>query len=211
MGFTASRGWGIGWEVLQTLKSILQDVVLLLRARFGPVADVNQPVTESTTDSPRPDGEEPVMALPLFDDAMILYAYADGRLVGVESSNRTVLLKQQLPAEIFSHCGLTEIPCLRCNADPESLLALFKTNHLLTFQPALLMDTAANWPALRKWDFDFFAQSCGHIEVEVALQGGRKRRNLQKDYLALLRRGEPIHSGGPFALPYLRAWDGVHC
>ncbi|CAE7627073.1 jmjd6-a [Symbiodinium sp. CCMP2592] len=65
------------------------------------------------------------------------------------------------------------------------------------------MDTAADWPALRKWDFDFFAQSCGHIEVEVALQGGRKRRNLLKDYLALLRRDTFRR---PFALPYLRGW-----
>ncbi|CAE7529712.1 FBP [Symbiodinium sp. CCMP2456] len=136
MGFAASRGRGIGWQVWQSLKNILQNALLLLRLRFGALADVTQPATESTADSPRPDGEEPVTALPPFDGAMILYAYASGRLVGVESSKRTVLLKQQLPAEIFLHCSLTEIPCLKCNAGLESFVALFKANHLLTFQPA---------------------------------------------------------------------------
>ena len=195
----------------QTLEDILSLARLLPAPRFPCKERAATPAAVLAPDlSKAGDTETPVTALQLFD-GMTVYAYANGHLVGVESSSRTVLWRQRLPEQIFcdAHRRLAEIPCLkRGDADMAGFVASFKRDHLEVFKPVLLIANAADWPALRKWDLDFFTRSCGHIEVEVTLQHGKRHKLLLGDYLALLQSaGEVREATKPSTLPYLRAWD----
>lgn len=45
---------------------------------------------------------EPVTALGLFNQQMVLYTYADGEVVGIDSSTRQVLFRDCLPRESWA-------------------------------------------------------------------------------------------------------------
>ena len=189
----------VGKYLSETLRAILRHVAAILPHQYF--------CPSAVQDTSRPEeAEEPVTALPLFDGTMIAYAYARGRFVGIESSSRAVLLRDQLPDQIFSDAHrLTQIPRLKCcDEDKKDFVEAFKAKHLDAFRPALLVDCAAGWPALSKWDLDFFATTCGHIDVHVTLQHGKKSISSLKDYLELLRSAGASTSQKPGTLPYLR-------
>ncbi|CAJ1367240.1 unnamed protein product [Effrenium voratum] len=138
---------------------------------------------------------EPVTALPLFGE-MVLYGFADGELLGVESQTRAVLLRERLPKELL------EADLARKSARSfRGSVETFRKQHLEAFRPAVLRQSAQGWPAMEKWDFEFFAKHCGDIEVEATLRQGKRQKLLLRDYLNVCK----LQAGGD-ELPYLRGW-----
>jgi len=170
--------------------------------------------------------EQPITALPLFG-TLALYGYADGRIVGVDRLSRAVTLKEDTPfgrEHLFgARPELHEIPRFNVldhgtsGSEPQDkgrkcATARFAEQHLDTFTPALIQGLASNWPAMKKWDFDFFSKECGTLEVQVTLEHGKKKQMLLADYLTELQ-GVSEATSTPDAdrqLPYLRGWYYEH-
>lgn len=134
--------------------------------------------------------ERPITALPLFG-TFGLYAYADGRIMGVDNASSAITLKDpELPCRdcIFdsSHRLLDAVPRLDAPdaSDSAAFIEQFKERYVKAFVPALISGLTREWPAMGKWDFDFFRTACGEVEVEVTLSEGKRRRQRLADYLA---------------------------
>ena len=53
-----------------------------------------------------------------------------------------------------------------------------------TFTPLVLRSLASSWPAVGKWDLDFFSTEHGNVEVEVTLAEGKRRKQALGDCLS---------------------------
>jgi len=139
---------------------------------------------------------EPVTALGLFNQQMVLYTYADGEVVGIDSSTRQVLFRDCLPREILCQPCSTSLPCVAASARE-----CFVAEHLeaTTPWPAVIKGATERWKAIGKWDLAFFERTCGNIQVEVTLPKGHREFQPLGSYLQSLRvKGQ--------SLPYLRGW-----
>lgn len=168
-------------------------------------------VATATTAVARSSDERPLTALPLFGAGFALYGFADGRLVGADSTSGAVRLKDpELPCleQIFSTSSrhLGAVPRFEALPEPTSTAATFAAEHLETFVPAVIPGLARNWPALGRWDLDFFASACGSVDVQVTLPDGKRRSQRMADYLAEVREPATASSGGADRRPYLRGW-----
>jgi len=151
--------------------------------------------------------ERPITALPLFG-TFGLYAYADGRIMGVDNASSALTLKDpDLPCHgsIFdpSHRLLGAVPRLDASVMTEgsSFVEDFKERHLKAFVPAVVSGLTADWAAMGKWNFDFFKSACGDVDVEVTHDHGKRRWQRLADYL------EEVGGRQRKArLPYLRGW-----
>lgn len=163
-------------------------------------------VAQSAADASKcEDGELPITALPLFD-TFVLYAFADGRFIGVDKATDVVLLKEsRLPGHesIFSTahrtmCTISEVPRMH-SPSVES----FRELHLDAFVPALLTGLAKDWNALGRWDHNWFVSEHGSLEVDVTLSTGKRETQRLDKYLASL---QVASDGEKASLPYLRGW-----
>lgn len=161
--------------------------------------------------------EVPISALPLFG-TFGLYVYADGRVVGVDNASCAVTLKDaELPGRerIFDPArsrDLPAVPRLDAATDWDSaarrpLVDVFREAHREASVPALIHGLASSWPAMGKWDFDFFSATYGDIDVQVTLPGGKQETRRLAAYLAELREDG---SSEAVERPYLRGWYYEH-
>lgn len=62
----------------------------------------------------------------------------------------------------YDQLNLIDIDCV------DSISAKdFKTNYLDKGKPLIIRDYASNWPALQKWNIDFFTKTYGHIPAKL--------------------------------------------
>lgn len=158
--------------------------------------------------------EQPITALPLFG-TLVLYAYADGRIVAADSASREVLMKEaELPChqDIFNPAHrIDAVPLLDMDAAAGrsvATLQAFEETHSKGFLPAHIRGVASSWPAVAKWSFDYFASEFGSLEVQPTMPGGKKKAMLLAEYLAEVKSEGP--DGEPRCRdrekPYLRGW-----
>jgi mannose-6-phosphate isomerase-like protein (cupin superfamily) len=161
------------------------------------------------------DEEQPITAMPLFG-TFGLYSYANGNIVGTDSMSGAVLMREdELPCrqKIFdlAHRELASVPQLTLDAAEgrcAATLSGFAEKHVKGFLPAHIRGLANDWPAVSKWNFDFFSNEFGTVEVQVTMPSGKKKPMQLAEYLAEVQSEGPDQQprARDRAQPYLRGW-----